>query len=712
MGDLRLKVLGGFRLETASGDAVPLRQRRAQALLGYLAMNAGQEQRRDKMASLLWSRSDDEHARQSLRQTIRELRKLAALANHAGLVVTSEAMTIEPDELPVDVVDFKRLVAEGSVESLEKALDLYDGELLEGLDINEPVYEEWLIEARRGLNDAVLQAMLTLLDAYQSDGAVEASLRIARRILSVDRFQETAHRAVMRCLDQLGRRTEAIQHYKACLKTLKTELGVDPSEATAGLYQEILKSSGECRAEQADDDAGSPGIDNSTISAARAWPASMSRLAGVIALVLLVVIFGVWSQFQPQGSKPGEIGVRPSGPSIAVLPFDNMSDDPVQEFFADGVSAEILTRLAAFPGLKVIARNSSFQYRGIAVDVRDVGRDLGAGYVLEGSVRRDAETVRVTAQLADTGDGAQLWSETYERDLSATGIFEIQDEIASRISATLAGAYGVLLERDRTEAKRKPPESLVSYDCVLLAKVYWEHVTLKDYPTLLECLEEAVAAEPDYVDGWVWLSEFYTSAYDLGLDVRPAPLALGLEAAERAVALAPRRHDAHGKKAIAHFFLHERDAFLAEADITLTLNPDDPEVLADIGLRLSYMGEWERGIGLVRRAMSLQPDHPTWWYYPTFLDHFLNGRYEAALADALKLDLEDYHWTHVDRAMAYVRLGRLADAKASVARIDEVYPGFSIEAQRAELLKFNIDVSPTEDILDALRVAGVPETSP
>jgi hypothetical protein len=110
--------------------------------------------------------------------------------------------------------------------------------------------------------------------------------------------------------------------------------------------------------------------------------------------------------------------------------------------------------------------------------------------------------------------------------------------------------------------------------------------------------------------------------------------------------------------------------------------------------------------------MSLQPNHPTWWYCPTFLDHFLKGRYEAALEDALKLDLEDYHWTHVDRAMAYARLDRLTEAKAAAGRIEDVYPGFSIEAQRAELQKFNIDASSIDEILAALHLAGVPETSP
>jgi adenylate cyclase len=399
-------------------------------------------------------------------------------------------------------------------------------------------------------------------------------------------------------------------------------------------------------------------------------------------------------------------------PAIAVLPFANLSGDASQAYFADGITEELTAALARFQGLSVTARTSTLQYKETAADAREIGAALGVNYLLEGSIRRDADTVRITAQLIDTGDGSHLWTETYERDLSAAGIFAVQDDIASQIAAALAGNYGVLMERDTTEARRKPPERLESYDCVLLAKVFWEHAPLEEFPALLDCLENAVAVEPDYVDGWVWLSEAYTTAYDWALDMRPDPLALALSAAERAVALAPRRHDAHAKKAIAHFFLHEVEAFLAEAEITLSLNPNDPTVLVDMGAFMAYVGEWERGIALVKRAMMLQPDHPTWWYYPTFHDHFRNGRYETALAEALKVDLEDYHWTHVNRAIAYARLGRMAEARASAARAAEVYPGFSTEALRAELRKFNNQEPLIEDVLSALRLAGMPETPP
>ena len=224
-------------------------------------MHPGQAQRRDKLATLLWSRSDDEHARQSLRQTIRELRKSPQLANHAGLIVTPEAITMADDAFTIDVADFKRLAKAEAVDSLEQALELYQGEFLEGLALNEPVFEEWLSEIRRELSDTALHVMLKLLDAYERDGAAEAGLRIARRILVLDRFQETAHRAVMRCLDRLDRRTEAIQHYKACSETLKTELGVDPADATVTLYREIMKSSGEGWPDDSEADARTPYLD-------------------------------------------------------------------------------------------------------------------------------------------------------------------------------------------------------------------------------------------------------------------------------------------------------------------------------------------------------------------------------------------------------------------------------------------------------------------
>jgi TolB-like protein/class 3 adenylate cyclase/Tfp pilus assembly protein PilF len=431
-------------------------------------------------------------------------------------------------------------------------------------------------------------------------------------------------------------------------------------------------------------------------------------IAGVAVVVVAGIAGLLWSQLAPtQPPAPGK------GPAIAVLPFANLSGDPTQAFFADGITEELTAALSRFQALSVTARTSTLQYKETTADAREIGQALSVNYLLEGSVRRDVDTVRITAQLIDTGDGAHLWSETYERDLSAAGIFEVQDEIGQNVAAALAGVYGILLERETAEARRKPPESITSYDCVLLARVFWEHRTLAELPSLMDCLENAVAAEPDYADAWIIISDLYVSDFELSLGIRPDPVALALEAAEHAVTLEPRRHDAHKAKAVAHYFAHDIVSFLAETEIALSLNPNDPETLAHLGLLLGNVGQRERAAKMIHRAMRLQPAYPTWWYFGLVWDHYDHGRYEAALADALKIDLEDHFWTHVGRTIAYARLGRLPEASAAAARIAETYPGvFSIEAARAEMVKFNNDEALIADVLDALRLAGVPETPP
>ena len=197
----------------------------------------------------------------------------------------------------------------------------------------------------------------------------------------------------------------------------------------------------------------------------------------------------------------------PSGPTVAVLPFTNMSGDPEQEFFSDGLSEDIITKLSRFKDLFVIARNSTFQYKGKAVDVRDVARELGARYVLEGSVRKAGTSLRVTAQLLDASDGTHLWAETYDRDLSASSIFAVQDEITEQVVGTIAGS-GVISRARFAEIERKPPESLAGYECVLLAQNSGRYDTIRsEYrKKARSCLERTVRDDPGYTDAWAWLA--------------------------------------------------------------------------------------------------------------------------------------------------------------------------------------------------------------
>ena len=209
---------------------------------------------------------------------------------------------------------------------------------------------------------------------------------------------------------------------------------------------------------------------------------------------------------------------------MAVLPFANMSGDPKQDFFADGITDQIITELARFRDLSIIARNSTFSYKGKAVDVRQVGKELGARYVIEGSVRRGDDMVRVTVQLLDARTGAHLWAESYERDLKHSKVFGIQDDITEKVVTALGDSYGAISRATFEESKGKGTESVDAYECVLRYYAYLRVITPTEHASVRDCLERAVKLAPTYVDAWAALSEIYSEEYSQEFNLRPDAL--------------------------------------------------------------------------------------------------------------------------------------------------------------------------------------------
>lgn len=238
---LRLTLLGGFQARLARGDALLLPTRKAQALLAYLALPVGRSHPRDKLAALLWGGIRDESARASLRQALFVVRKAIEGADAPALRADGEALSLEPAAVDVDVVAFERAVREGSAESLERAAALYQGDLLAGLVLDEPPFEEWLIGERERLRELALEALAKLLAHQRRGGAAESAVATALRLLSLDPLQEAVHRALMRCYSELGRRGAALRQYQACVSALQRELGIEPDAETKALYQEILR---------------------------------------------------------------------------------------------------------------------------------------------------------------------------------------------------------------------------------------------------------------------------------------------------------------------------------------------------------------------------------------------------------------------------------------------------------------------------------------
>jgi TolB-like protein len=395
----------------------------------------------------------------------------------------------------------------------------------------------------------------------------------------------------------------------------------------------------------------------------------------------------------------------PDKPSVAVLPFSNLSGDPEHDYFADGMVDDIITGLARINWLFVIARNSTFTYKGRAVDVKQVGRELGVRYVLEGSVRKAGRSVRVTAQMIDASTGAHVWAERYDR--SSDDIFALQDEIA--LSAVGAIAPSVRrAEIDRV--KRKRPDSLDAYDLVLRAQVDVDSGMPEQVTRALVMLDRAIELDPTYA-----LAHGNAAMCHHCLFLRA-----GLKEFNRTASIR------HARSAIIHgqddalaltwagFSIgmdeHDRGAAFTALEAALALSPSSALTYILGSVILGWGGEAERAIEWSERGIRLSPfDSWTWAAFDAqAMSYLLRGRYEEACRAAYKsVQANPAHSiTYVQLAAALAKLGRVEEARAAAARVLELHPTFRYSRQFAGV---NCAPALAEALGEALHVAGLPE---
>jgi TolB-like protein/Tfp pilus assembly protein PilF len=395
----------------------------------------------------------------------------------------------------------------------------------------------------------------------------------------------------------------------------------------------------------------------------------------------------------------------PDKPSVAVLPFSNLSGDPEQDYFADGMVDDIITGLARINWLFVIARNSTFTYKGRAVDVKQVGRELGVRYVLEGSVRKAGRRVRVTGQMIDASTGAHVWAERY--DCSSDDIFALQDEIA--LSAVGAIAPSVRrAEIDRV--KRKRPESLDAYDLVLRAQLDVDSGMPDQVTRALVLLERAIELDPAYA-----LAHGNAAMCHHCLFLRA-----GLQEVNRGASIRHARSAIlHGQDdatalTLAGFSIgmdgHDRGAAFTALEAALAISPSSALTYILGSVILGWSGKAEQAIEWSERGMRLSPFDS--WAFAAFdaqaMSHLLRGRFEAACRAAYKsVQTNPAHSiTYVQLAAALAKLGRVEEARAAAARVLELHPTFRYGRQFAGV---NCDPALAEALGDALQAAGLPE---
>jgi TolB-like protein/cytochrome c-type biogenesis protein CcmH/NrfG len=315
-------------------------------------------------------------------------------------------------------------------------------------------------------------------------------------------------------------------------------------------------------------------------------------------------------------------------PAIAVLPFVNMSGEPEQDYFSDGISEDIITALSKLRWFLVIARNSSFIYKGKAVHVKQVGAELGVGYVVEGSVRKDGDRVRITAQLNDVATGSHIWAERYDRELA--DVFAVQDEITEAIVAAIEPK---LYAAENFRAQRKPPDSMDAWDLVMRALSHYWRVTRQDNVVAQALLEKAIAIDPNYGQALGVLATSHTFSGHMGWQEMATTLPIAEHAALAAIGVDSEDPWAHNALGSVHLFARRFDDSLAEFELALQLNPNFSMAQGYYGLVLSYCGRWEEAVAASARALRLSPRDPFSAIYCGIASYaqYIGRNYEEAM---------------------------------------------------------------------------------
>lgn len=641
---LRLNVLGRFDAQWSNGEPVELTTKKAQALLAYLAVESARPQTRDQLATMLWADTGDERARHNLRQALSKIRHCC----DSVVTASGDCLAIDPAACAVDVIEFERLAKSDNSDELRQCLDLYRGDLLEGVIPREPVYDEWLLLARGRLRKKACQVAGHLASVLREQDRIEECIEALNDMLAIDPAHELAHRELMELLSKTGRRSDALRQYQACVEALDRELGAEPSAETERLCASIKGS-----------EPGTPVQSTAEHTTARARD-------------------------------------KTDHPTVAVLPFENLSGEK-DAYFVDGIAEDLITALSCFHSLVVIARGSSFAYRDRDISEQTIGDELGAQYLVRGSVQRSDSRVRINVQLLDAVSGTNLWGHRYDRELE--DVFVLQDEITSTVVSTLAGR----VEAARlAHARKAPPERLDAYDYLLRGKDHHHRYTAEDCRLCMEMFEHAIECDPSYAVAHAWLACGLGQAKAFHLDDSSKLNDLSQVSAETGLALDENDSECHRILAQINLEHGNIKRALWHQERSLFLNPNDDRTVCAMGEILAFAGRAEEAEQWVRKSMRLNPYHPPRYWTHLARAYFHVQRYQDAL-DVLehieKARLDDLAY----RVAASAALGNSDAVAHNVAELLEQIPDFD-PAGFANSLPYEQD-SYRQALLEPLAVA-------
>jgi TolB-like protein/Tfp pilus assembly protein PilF len=612
---LKLNMLGGFQAQWSEGVLVSFSSKKAQALLAYLAVEADRPQSREKLSSLLWGNTGEDRARHNLRQAVAKIRK-----TFGDVVIgDDDCLKIDPESCTSDVGEFELLAKRDDSEALRRCLDLYRGNLLDGLNPREPEYVDWLFMARNRLRQSACQIAATLANRLVAEERPQDAITTLNKLLVLDPAHERTHQQLMELLSAVGRRSEALRQFRSCKDALHRELGVEPDASTKALHQKLLS-------------------DHQVVQST-----------------------GHDATLTPM--------VNSTAPAVAVLPFDNLSNES-DGYFVDGIAEDLITALSCFHSLVVIARGSSFIYRDKNLSEKSIAQELGAQYLIRGSVQRADKRVRINVQLMDAEAGLQIWGHRYDREIE--DVFALQDEITSTLVSTLAGR----VEAARLNYARKAaPERLDAYDLLLRGKDHHHRFTHEDCRICIDMFNRAIERDPSFAVAHAWLACGTGQAMAFGLGDIPKLVDQSQAAAEKGLELDENESECHRILAQVHLTRRDLERALWYQGRALFLNPNDDRIVCAQGEILSYVGRAVEAEQWVRKAMRLNPYHPQryWTHLARALFHLqCFDEAMSALDNVVKPRIDDLAYRVATAGM----LGNASGVSARVQNLRKQFPDF------------------------------------
>ncbi len=600
---LQLKLLGTFEARIGGSERLTFPTIKAKALFAYLALEQDQPHSREKLSTLFWGEACEIRARANLRQALTRLRQALPASLSGCVMAHNGTIQLDTHAIQTDALDFEACANDRTIESLERAAALYRGDLLEGFLVPEDAFEGWLRQERQRYRERAIACFEALLDHYQGFGASTRGIEICNRLLMLDPYREPIHRLLMTFYADQERRGAALAQYEECRGLLRDELDVEPEQETTILFEHIRDNSAKTRYSRYPE-------------LSRPSPeAGIHRDRSSRAVTNLV-------------NRSPWRGASWSKPSVAVMPFDCLSGDESNRFLCDGMVEEIITNLARFADLHVIARNSSFAYGNRKPGITEIGEELGVRYIVEGSLQREGDSVRVTAQLIEAKSGFHVWAERYDEDIA--GIAGLRDELTARIAAVLVGR----IEHHQLKAiKARRPEQWQVYECWLRGMDLLRKVNRANVEESRAYFERALAIDPDYARAYAGLAMSGYKAWSClswvsWWDLEDKTLGYAMKALE----LDDEDHHVHCILGIVS--LHTRDFTRARyhLDKAERINPNDARTLANAAIAWGLMGEPERAVKMAELAIRLDPFHPDWYLAALGFAYYAAKDYERAIA--------------------------------------------------------------------------------